>query len=93
LSASDALHWGLVAAVADDPQAAALAYFDTHLAGLSASSLRLAVRAARGDFAERIKARIEQVESLYLDTLMKTADAVEGLQAFVDKRPPKWGSL
>jgi cyclohexa-1,5-dienecarbonyl-CoA hydratase len=79
--------------VADDPQAAALAYFDTHLAGLSANSLRLAVRAARGDFAERIKARIEQVESLYLDTLMKTADAVEGLQAFVDKRPPKWGSL
>jgi cyclohexa-1,5-dienecarbonyl-CoA hydratase len=93
LSASDALHWGLVAAVADNPQAAALAYFDTHLAGLSASSLRLAMRAARGDFAERIKARIEQVETLYLDTLMKTADAVEGLQAFVDKRPPKWGSL
>ena len=92
LNASDALSWGLVAAVADDPEAAALAYFDTHLAGLSASSLRLAVQAARGDFAARVKARIAQVEALYLDTLMKTADAVEGLQAFVEKRPPIWGN-
>ncbi len=92
LNANDALSWGLVAAVADDPEAAALGYFDTHLAGLSASSLRLAVRAARGDFATRVKARIAHVEVLYLDTLMKTADAVEGLRAFVDKRPPKWGN-
>ncbi|HEY5599026.1 MAG TPA: cyclohexa-1,5-dienecarbonyl-CoA hydratase, partial [Kiloniellales bacterium] len=57
LSADEALSWGLVAAVADDPEAAALAYFDTHLAGLSASSLRLAVRAARTGFAARVEAK------------------------------------
>jgi cyclohexa-1,5-dienecarbonyl-CoA hydratase len=27
---------------------------------------------------------------LYLEELMATADAVEGLNAFLAKRPPKW---
>jgi cyclohexa-1,5-dienecarbonyl-CoA hydratase len=91
-SADEAHSWGLVAAIADDPAAAALAFFDTHLANLSVSSLRLAVRAARIDFADRVKAKINLVETLYLDTLMKTADAAEGLLAFIEKRPPKWGN-
>jgi len=30
------------------------------------------------------------VEKLYLDGLMKTYDAVEGLDAFLEKRPAKW---
>ncbi len=92
LDAASALDCGLVQAVAEDPEAAALAYFDEHLSGLSASSLRLAVEAARADFAVRVKAKLARVEALYLETLMETADAVEGLQAFLDRRPPKWGS-
>ena len=47
ISAAEAKTLGLVNVVADDLQAAALAYFDTHLAGHSASSLRFAVRAVR----------------------------------------------
>ena len=47
ISAAEAKTLGLVNVVADDPEAAALAYFDTHLAGHSASSLRFAVRAVR----------------------------------------------
>jgi 1,4-dihydroxy-2-naphthoyl-CoA synthase len=30
------------------------------------------------------------VERLYLDTLMSTNDAVEGIEAFLEKRSPKW---
>jgi 1,4-dihydroxy-2-naphthoyl-CoA synthase len=30
------------------------------------------------------------VESLYLETVMATRDANEGLQAFIEKRQPKW---
>ncbi len=81
---------GLVTAVADDPEAAALAYFETHLERKSASSLRYATRAARLGFAERLGERLEAVEQLYLDGLMTTRDAVEGLEAFLEKRAPAW---
>lgn len=81
---------GLVTAVADDPEAAALAWFDEHLAKKSAASLRHAVAAARQDLVERVRAKLAAVERLYLDRLMATRDAVEGLTAFLEKRPPKW---
>jgi cyclohexa-1,5-dienecarbonyl-CoA hydratase len=81
---------GLVSAVADDPEAAALAYFDEHLAKRSASSLRFATRAARLDLVDRVRAKLEAVERLYLGGLMATRDAVEGLTAFLEKRPARW---
>jgi cyclohexa-1,5-dienecarbonyl-CoA hydratase len=81
---------GLANEVAEDPVAAAENYFNTHLAGLSASTLRFAVRAARGDVAKRIKAKLAAVEELYLNGLMATRDAVEGLTAFIEKRPANW---
>ncbi|HSP16995.1 MAG TPA: enoyl-CoA hydratase/isomerase family protein [Thermoanaerobaculia bacterium] len=56
----------------------------------SASSLRLAKKAFRlaqsADFEERLAA----VERLYLEELMKTGDAAEGLSAFMEKRKPVW---
>jgi len=38
------------------------------------------------DFAEGLKA----IDRIYLEELMKTEDAVEGLQAFMEKRKPVW---
>ena len=79
-----------MAQVAADPEAAALAYFTEHLKTKSASSLRFAVRAARCDYAARVHAKIERVERMYLEELMKSHDAVEGLEAFVGKRVAQW---
>jgi cyclohexa-1,5-dienecarbonyl-CoA hydratase len=90
VNGQDALAMGLVDAVADDPTGAALAYFDTHLAGKSASSLRMAVRAVRAGFTAKIITRLDEVEALYLNDLMSTRDAIEGLNAFIAKRPAKW---
>jgi cyclohexa-1,5-dienecarbonyl-CoA hydratase len=90
IGAEEAERWGLVNAVADDPEGAALAYFNAQLAGKSASSLRFAVRAAREDMAARVHAKLAAVEKLYLQQLMATRDAVEGLEAFLAKRPAKW---
>lgn len=90
ITAEDAFRIGLVTAVADDPEQAAIAYFDEHLAGISASSLRFAVRAARIGVLERTRAKIAAVEKLYLEELMATHDAVEGLNAFLGKRPAVW---
>ena len=90
LDAATAASWGLVHQLADDPVAAALAYVEEHLVPKSAAALALAVRAAREPFAELAQARLDAVEALYLDQLMATRDANEGLQAFIEKRPPRW---
>lgn len=90
VNADEALRVGLVDAIADDPAAAALAYFDAHLAGKSAAALACALAAARGEYVPTVRRRLAEVERLYLDTLMKTRDANEGLAAFLAKRPPNW---
>ncbi|MCX7960670.1 MAG: cyclohexa-1,5-dienecarbonyl-CoA hydratase [Burkholderiales bacterium] len=90
IDAQTALAWGLATAVAEDPVAAALDWFERHLASKSASSLGFAVRAARAPFADLARARLDEVEALYLEDLMRTRDAVEGLQAFLEKRPPRF---
>ena len=89
ITGAEAAGVGLVHAAAD-PEAAALAYFAEHLQPKSASSLRYAVKAARLDFAARVRAKIASVERLYLDELMKSHDAVEGLEAFLGKRTAQW---
>ena len=90
ISGTEAAVAGIAHMAAADPEAAALGYFDRHLKSKSASSLRYAVRAARFDYAQRVKSKIASVERLYLDELMKTRDAVEGLQAFIAKRAVQW---
>ena len=90
IDAATALAWGLVGELAADPAAAALAYFDAQLATKSASSLGYALRAVRAPLVGQAKRRFAEVEALYLEGLMHTRDAVEGLQAFLDKRPPQW---
>jgi cyclohexa-1,5-dienecarbonyl-CoA hydratase len=90
ISALHAATWGLVHEVADDPVAAGSIYFERNLLGKSAASLALAVRAAREPFAELARARLDDVEALYLDKLMATRDANEGLHAFIEKRQPRW---
>lgn len=90
IGADEARAAGLVQHVSDDPEAAALAYFDAHLAGKSAASLSHALTAARGAMLRDVRNRLTEVEQLYLDRLMKTRDANEGLVAFLAKRKPEW---
>ena len=86
----EAVQIGLADILAEDPSVAALDWVKTHLQPKSKSSLRLAVTAARADFVRRMLARIDEVEALYLNDLMATRDALEGLTAFLEKRPAKW---
>jgi len=90
VSGAEAVAIGMAREAAADPERAALSYFDEYLKPKSASSLRYAIQAARSDYAARVAAKIKSVERLYLDELMKTHDAVEGLGAFVAKRAVQW---
>ena len=90
INGSTALALGLVHALADDPEAAALAYFDEHLAPRSAAALACAVAAVRAPRARELRERLAEVERLYLERLMKTRDANEGLAAFLERRTPTW---
>lgn len=90
VGAEEAARWGLVTEVTDDPAAVALGYFTKRLAPLSASSLRQAVKAVRAPVAAQAAERLDAVERQYLDELMATRDAVEGLESFIEKRPAQW---
>lgn len=60
------------------------------LAALSPSSLRLTKRAAT---RHRVTAEeIAESERFYVEDLMSTPDAIEGLRAFMEKRTPEWSS-
>jgi len=90
IDAGTAHDMGLVDAIEADPAEAALSWARTHFGPRSASSLRHAVRAVRSNLTARLRAELPLLEQQYLKQLMSTADAVEGLTAFIDKRPAEW---
>ena len=91
ISAREAYEWGLVAQVVPDDEVdvAALA-----LAGRwachSGAALRVTKRALRGGTARPVAEALDAVGRTYVDDLMRTRDAVEGLAAFGAKRRPVW---
>jgi cyclohexa-1,5-dienecarbonyl-CoA hydratase len=90
LTAAEACAIGLVTEVSGDPASAALAWFNAHLSDKSGAALRRATHAARLDFIERVRDCLARLERLYLDDLMATHDAREGLDAFIARRPARW---
>lgn len=65
-------------------------WFEHHLAMKSAAALRHATAAARAGLAAHLHTVLPGLERLYLDQLMRTQDAVEGIAAFLGKRKPAW---
>lgn len=56
----------------------------------SAAALRYAATASRMSTLAQYDAFITRLETLYLDELMRTHDAVEGITSFIEKRDPVW---
>ena len=90
VDAAEALALRLVDEVAQDPEARALEWFRANLAPHSAASLRHAVAAVRHGMVQRVLRGLETLETLYLEDLMATDDAAEGIRAFLEKRKPRW---
>ena len=57
---------------------------------LSGIVLRLTKEATLAGLNDDMDKGLKVIEKIYLDRLMKTHDAIEGLKAFLDKRKPTW---
>jgi cyclohexa-1,5-dienecarbonyl-CoA hydratase len=79
-----------VLAPAGTLDAAVTAWFDAHLASKSAAALRHGVAAVRMALQAHVRDVLPKLEQLYLEDLMRTHDAVEGIDAFIAKRQPSW---
>lgn len=60
------------------------------LLGLSAAALAVTKKAIYAWDAVHFDKGLARAEKIYLEELMKTADAQEGIRAFIEKRVPKW---
>jgi len=57
---------------------------------LSGIVLKLTKEATLAGLDDDMDKGLKVIEKIYLDRLMKTHDAIEGLKAFLDKRKPTW---
>jgi len=91
IDAPEAQRIGLVSHVypADEFDERVEGYLD-QVRKLSRPVVRMAKRATAEVARQQILSRLEQVERLYLDELMKLSDTHEGIAAFVEKRRPNW---
>lgn len=65
-------------------------WFESTIARHSAAALQRAAAASRLVVSRAIDDLLPVAERLYLDDLLSTADAAEGVAAFLEKRPPRW---
>ena len=91
ISARDAEQWGLVSrVVAEGELDRALEEFLAGMAKLSRPVIGLTKRAMLAAAGVDFEKALAQVERIYLEELMKTEDAREGIAAFLQKRTPIW---
>lgn len=90
VEAPEAERLRLINRVVDDVAAEAERMVE-RLASKSGSVLALARRALRQPQSGNFGERLARLEDLYRDELLADPDSQEGIQAFLEKRTPRWG--
>lgn len=92
LTAQEMLGCGVINQIAprEDLDQLIEGYIEKNILPRSASSLRFANRAVRMSINALYRQHIGDLERLYLDELMKSHDANEGINSFLAKRTPDW---
>ncbi|HXE75161.1 MAG TPA: enoyl-CoA hydratase/isomerase family protein [Candidatus Xenobia bacterium] len=91
LTAADAQALGLATQVVGENELdSAVTKLIEELQALSPAVLALARKAVLRASGLDFEPALAEMEDLYLGTLMKTRDAMEGIRAFIEKRQPVW---
>jgi cyclohexa-1,5-dienecarbonyl-CoA hydratase len=91
ISAQEALALGMVNKIVSEASLAEEAKgFIEKFKKLSGIVLKLTKEAMLAGLDDDMDRGLKVIEKIYLDRLMKTHDAIEGLKAFLDKRKPTW---
>ena len=91
ISAKEAVLWGLVNHVVQVADLEGkVKEVTAKLRDLSAGALEYARRSLDLGRGRTLDEALKESEDLYLNELMKTSDAVEGIKAFMEKRKPVW---
>jgi cyclohexa-1,5-dienecarbonyl-CoA hydratase len=77
-------------AVPDEEFLATVDHTVKELRGLSPAALAVTKKAIYAWDSMHFDKGLARAEKIYLEELMKTADAQEGIRAFIEKRVPKW---
>ncbi len=91
ISAEEARTMGLVNQVVpeEELEEATVKFVKPYLK-LSAEVLRKTKKAVSAGLMDDFEPSLKVIEDIYLNELMQTADAREGLKAFLEKRKPEW---
>jgi len=73
-----------------DPFAQLVEWYRKGPAKTSAAALRIATEAVRAGSAPLLDARLDELEKLYVDRVLRSHDGNEGIEAFIARRPPVW---
>jgi len=92
IGANEAVGCGLVAKLVDQLDSGINQWLEADFVPRSASSLEFACRASRLPLVRAFDEYMPKLERLYLNGLMSTPDALEGIRAFLEKRSPQWGT-
>ena len=90
-SAHEACKMGFVGTVVeDDAFAEAVEKLVNEISACSPLIIRLNKRAVKEHLGKTFSAALQGVSDLFLNTLMKTEDTLEGIASFYEKRKPEW---
>jgi len=92
LTPDDARTWGLIQRVvpATQLEAGVQAWLEESFLPRPAHALRHTAAVMRQRWRAALEIELPRLESIYVNELMNEPGADEGIQAFLEKRPPRW---